>query len=51
MKNLFDAAFWRFLSGFVLILLVSISLLALVGNYRGVRDQVAALLSSIGGRN
>jgi len=45
MKKLLDGAFWRFLSGFVLILFVSVSLLTLLGNYRAVRDHIAALFA------
>ncbi len=46
MKDLLDRSFWRFLSGFALILLVSVSLLTLLGNYRAIKKQVAALLTA-----
>lgn len=41
--RLFDRTFWRFLSGFVLILIVSLSLLAIFGVWRGAQDQFAEL--------
>ncbi len=46
MFKLLDRAFWRFFSGFVLILVVSFSLLSVLGAFREARENFAALLQS-----
>jgi hypothetical protein len=46
MFKLLDKAFWRFCSGFVLILVVSFSLLTVFGAFREARENFATLLQS-----
>lgn len=43
-SGLFDQTFWRFFSGFVFVLIVSISLLAVVGVWREAADNYAQLI-------
>ncbi len=43
MFKLLDRTFWRFFSGFVLILVVSFSVLTIFGVWRGAHETVAAL--------
>lgn len=47
MFKLLDKTFWRFASGFVLILVVSVSLLTLFGMYENTKENVAALFRAI----
>ncbi|HBV00943.1 MAG TPA: hypothetical protein DEF00_00930 [Candidatus Taylorbacteria bacterium] len=44
MFKLLDRAFWRFLSGFVLILIVSFSLLTFFGVWREARENYSQLI-------
>ena len=44
MFKLLDKAFWRFVSGFVLILIVSFSLLTIFGVWREAKQNYAALI-------
>ena len=44
MFQLFDRAFWRFTLGFVLILVVSFSILVVTGAYRDIKEEIAAAL-------
>jgi len=46
MFNLLDKAFWKFFSGFVIILLVSFSLLTIFGVWRETKENYAALLEA-----
>lgn len=46
MFKLLDKAFWKFLSGFVLILLVSFSLLTIFGAWRETKANYAALMEA-----
>jgi len=46
MFKLLDKAFWKFFSGFVLILIVSFSLLTVLGAFREARVNFAALVQS-----
>ncbi len=41
---LLDRAFWRFLSGFVFILLISFSLLTILGVWRESKENYSALI-------
>lgn len=50
MLKLFDRAFFKFLAGFVIILAVSFSILALSGSYREVGQYVAAFFRSLSGQ-
>jgi len=47
MLRLLDQAFWRFVSGFVLILIISVSILTLFGMYQSTKENVAGLLQSL----
>ncbi|MDO8594470.1 MAG: hypothetical protein Q7R93_03070 [bacterium] len=47
MFKLLDKAFWKFLSGFVLILVVSFSLLTIFGVWRGASQSYAALMQAV----
>jgi len=47
MFNLLDQAFWRFASGFVIILIISVSILTLFGMYQGAKANVAGFLQSV----
>ena len=46
MFKLLDKAFWKFLSGFVIILLVSFSLLTIFGVWREAKQNYAALIEA-----
>lgn len=50
MFKLLDKAFWKFFSGFVFILIVSFSLLTVVGAFREARENFAALREAIQAR-
>lgn len=43
-SGLLDGTFWKFLSGFVLVLIVSLSLLAVVGVWREAAENLAQLI-------
>lgn len=43
-SGLFDQTFWKFFSGFVFVLIVSISLLAVVGVWREAAENYAQLI-------
>ncbi len=49
MFKLFDKAFWKFFSGFVLILVVSFSILTVVGVFRSAQEQYAAIWEAVSG--
>ena len=42
--SLLDRTFWRFLSGFVLVLIISLSLLAVLGVWREAAENFALLV-------
>lgn len=44
MFKLLDRAFWKFLSGFVLILIVSFSILTIFGAWREAKDSYSQLI-------
>ena len=46
MFNLLDKAFWKFVSSFVLILIVSFSLLTIFGVWREAKENYAALIKA-----
>ncbi|MDO8620564.1 MAG: hypothetical protein Q7R64_04435 [bacterium] len=46
MFKLLDKAFWKFLSGFVLILVISFSLLTIFGVMREARKNLSALFEA-----
>lgn len=46
MFKLLDKAFWKFFSGFVLILIVSFSLLTVAGAFREAKKNFAALIEA-----
>lgn len=48
MSKLLDRAFWKFLSGFVLILIISFSVLTVFGVWRETRENYAALITAFG---
>ena len=49
MHDLIDRTFWRFVSGFVLILLVSISLLTFSGAYKVAKEGMANIFEGVNG--
>lgn len=46
MLKLFDKAFWKFTSGFVLVLILSFSILTLSSVWKETRENSAALLQA-----
>lgn len=46
MFKLLDRAFWKFFSGFLFILIVSLSLLTVAGAFREAKENYAALLEA-----
>ena len=50
MFKLLDQTFWKFLSGFVLILIVSFSLLTILGVWREAKENYAAIFQGFQSR-